>query len=293
MDVNHLKLFARAAQRGNITYAAKELGYTQSAASHALRSLEKSLGMQLLQRLHMGVCLTESGKELLPYVTAMLDAQDALLQKAAQIHSDVSGTVSVGCISSIAIGWLPKLIERMAQQYPAVKIRFRDGSYEAVEKWINNKEVDVGFLSASTKQAFHLTPLVEDELFLVLPCRHPFCAFDEIPLAKLRGQEIVVPAEGTGYDVGRILRRAGCAVAEVNVTSDYAAISLVAQGRGVTILPHMLLKDYDDQRICLRHLEGCPIRTICLATLPKLSPVAEKFCNCASEMLHAKVFCEE
>ena len=47
MDVNDLKLFTRAAELGNITRAAAELGYTQSAASHALRRLEQSLGTQL------------------------------------------------------------------------------------------------------------------------------------------------------------------------------------------------------------------------------------------------------
>ena len=51
MDINDLKLFARAAELGNITHAAAELGYTQSAASHALRRLEQNLGTQLLQRL--------------------------------------------------------------------------------------------------------------------------------------------------------------------------------------------------------------------------------------------------
>lgn len=66
MDINDLKLFARAAELGNITHAAAELGYTQSAASHALRRLEQNLGTQLLQRLHMGVCLTEMARNCCP-----------------------------------------------------------------------------------------------------------------------------------------------------------------------------------------------------------------------------------
>ena len=186
MDINDLKLFARAAELGNITHAAAELGYTQSAASHALRRLEQNLGTQLLQRLHMGVCLTENGKELLPYVETMLAAQEQLLQKAADLSGSVSGVVSVGCISSVAIRWLPALIERMAACYPSVQIRFQDGDYEAVEEWILKKKVDVGFLSASTRQPFRLTPLVEDDMLLVLPCGHPLCELAEVPLARLR-----------------------------------------------------------------------------------------------------------
>ena len=290
MDINDLKLFARAAELGNITHAAAELDYTQSAASHALRRLERDLGTQLLQRLHTGVCLTESGKELLPYVSAMLTAQEQLLQKAEDLSGSVSGVVSVGCISSVAIRWLPALIERMAACYPAVQIRFQDGDYEAVEEWILKKKVEVGFLSASTGQAFRLAPLVEDEMLLVLPHDHRLCRLEEVPLACLREEQIIVPAEVADYDVGNILRRAGCAITErASVSSDYSALTLVGQERGVTILPRMLLEDYDDQRIQLRYLEGRPTRTICLATLPqkRLSPAAELFCRCTTEMFHA------
>ena len=264
------------------------LGYTQSAASHALRRLEQSLGTQLLQRLHMGVCLTENGRALLPYAAAMLTAQERLIQKAGELSDRVSGTVSVGCISSVAIRWLPELIEHMARRFPAVQIRFQDGSYEDVETWILKKKVDVGFLSAATKQPFRLTPLVKDELLLVLPHGHELCALEEVPPEQLRQQRVIVPAEGVDYDVGDILRRAGCAVTEgASVSSDYAALSLVGQARGVTILPRMLLADHDDRRVRLRYLAGRPTRTICLATLPqhRLSPAAETFCRCAAEML--------
>ena len=292
MDINDLKLFARAAELGNITHAAAELGYTQSAASHALRRLEQNLGTQLLQRLHMGVCLTENGRELLPYVDTMLAAQERLLQKAADLSGSVSGVVSVGCISSVAIRWLPTLIERMAACYPSVQIRFQDGDYEAVEECILKKKVEVGFLSAATRQPFRLMPLVEDDMLLVLPCGHPLCELEEVPLARLREERVIVPAEGIDYDVGNILRRAGCAVTDsTSVNSDYSALTLVGQERGVTILPRMLLGDYDDQRIQLRYLEGRPTRTICLATLPqrRLSPAAELFCRYTTDMFHASI----
>lgn len=223
---------------------------------------------------------------------AMLAAQEQLLQKAADLSGSVSGVVSVGCISSVAIRWLPALIERMAACYPSVQIRFQDGDYEAVEEWILKKKVEVGFLSASTRQPFRLTPLVEDDMLLVLPCGHPLCALEEVPPARLREERVIVPAEGIDYDVGSILRRAGCTVTDsASVNSDYSALTLVGQERGVTILPRMLLGDYDDQRIQLRYLEGHPTRTICLATLPqrRLSPAAELFCRYATDMFHTSI----
>lgn len=279
MDLNDLKLFARAAELGNITRAAEESGYTQSAASHALRRLERELGLELLQRLHTGVCLTADGRSLLPYVSEMLMSQERLLQKAAALSSEVSGVITVGCISSVAIRWLPELIEGMHQRYPSVQLRFQEGSYEAVEEWILRKKVEVGFLSSSTRQALHLTPLLEDDLLLVLPKGHPLCALEEVPLSCLQAQRIIIPADSL-CDIGAILRASGFAPAkDAGINSDYAALSLVAQGRGVTILPRVLLDDHDDARVCLRRMEGHPTRTICMATLPqaRLSPAAKAF----------------
>ena len=59
----------------------------------------------------------------------------------------------------------------------------------------------------------------------------------------------------------------------------------------MTILPRMLLGDYDDQRVQLRYLEGHPTRTICLATLPprRLSPAAELFCRYTTDMFHTSI----
>ena len=159
-------------------------------------------------------------------------------------------------------------------------------------EWILKKKVEVGFLSASTRQPFRLMPLVEDDMLLVLPCGHPLCELDEVPLARLREERVIVPAEGIDYDVGSILRRAGCTVTDsASVNSDYSALTLVGQERGVTILPRMLLGDYDDQRIQLRYLEGHPTRTICLAALPqrRLSPAAELFCRYTTDMFHTHI----
>ena len=128
---------------------------------------------------------------------------------------------------------------------------------------------------------------VTDDLYI-----GAFIMFGDAELTVRCAEELLKLAEGIDYDVGNILRRAGCAVTDsTSVNSDYSALTLVGQERGVTILPRMLLGDYDDQRIQLRYLEGHPTRTICLATLPqrRLSPAAELFCRYTTDMFHTSI----
>ena len=285
MEIRELALFIRAAELENITRAAAELSYTQSAASHALRKLEEKLGVTLFRRLHTGVALTEEGRSLLPDARRLVADGEALLHHAASLCGSVSGALCIGCISSVAIQWMPAIAEGFARLYPGVDLRFIDGSYDEIERWIAEKKVDAGFLSSAARRDLRLTPLYEDPMMVVLPKDDPLCAADAVPLTALRERRILIPAEGPQYDVGVILRRAGLdTIQEKNVVSDYSALSLVSQGRGITILPRLLLAGHTDSQLVLRPLAGGPTRTICLAVLPHrtLSPAAEAFCRYVS-----------
>ncbi|MGN1389675.1 MAG: LysR family transcriptional regulator, partial [Bulleidia sp.] len=62
------QIFVAVVQEKSFTRAAEILGYSQSAVSQAVRSLEKELGTALIERSREGISLTEDGKEYLPYL---------------------------------------------------------------------------------------------------------------------------------------------------------------------------------------------------------------------------------
>ncbi len=64
-DMTDLLSFATVASEGSFTRAAKRLGVTQSALSHAMNGLEARLGLQLLNRSTRAVTTTEAGERLL------------------------------------------------------------------------------------------------------------------------------------------------------------------------------------------------------------------------------------
>ncbi|MGI4936026.1 MAG: LysR family transcriptional regulator, partial [Janthinobacterium lividum] len=74
MNLAQLRAFVAIAREGNLTRAAQQLHLTQPAASLQLKSLQKSLDLQLLARTAGGMALTADGIKLLPFAERVLDA---------------------------------------------------------------------------------------------------------------------------------------------------------------------------------------------------------------------------
>lgn len=105
MDKNLLKYlaFVKTVDTGSFTKAADSLNYAQSSISKMIADLEKGWGISLLQRNKKGVCLTSSGKQILPYVRKIVSDFEEIQQKVNEINGIQSGTVRIGTFSSVAI----------------------------------------------------------------------------------------------------------------------------------------------------------------------------------------------
>ena len=80
-----LRVFREVAERGTLTAAAAALGYTQSAVSRQVASLERAAGAPLLQRRHDGVRLTSAGQLVLRRAVIVLDQVDATARELAGV----------------------------------------------------------------------------------------------------------------------------------------------------------------------------------------------------------------
>lgn len=95
MDSKKVSALLTAIDRGSLTAAAAELGYTQSGLTHMMNSLEDELGVSLLIRSKGGVRLSPTGQELLPKLKGFADAAAALEREADQLPAqDRLGTAA-------------------------------------------------------------------------------------------------------------------------------------------------------------------------------------------------------
>ena len=118
MDTKKLDALLLAVERGSLTAAAEEMGYTQSGLTNMMNSLESEMGLELLIRSKSGVRLTAAGEMLLPYMRS-LSAESRALERAAGAllrHSD--DTLRLGAYSSVARQWLPAVLAEYRKEYP-------------------------------------------------------------------------------------------------------------------------------------------------------------------------------
>ena len=101
--------FVRTVERGSFTKAAQELNYAQSSVSKMIADLEREWGVSLLERSRAGICLTSEGKEILPYVRALLNDQQQLEDALHRMKGVQTGMVRIGTFASVAIHWLPNI----------------------------------------------------------------------------------------------------------------------------------------------------------------------------------------
>ena len=102
MDSKKISALLLAVEKGSLTSAAAELGYTQSGLTHMMNALEEELGLNLLVRSKNGVRLSPSGLALKPKMQALLASAQALEDEAAQLRQRSSSTLRLGAYSSVA-----------------------------------------------------------------------------------------------------------------------------------------------------------------------------------------------
>ena len=256
------------AEQGSFRKAADILGLTPSAISHAISSMESELGFSLLNRSKSGVTLTNYGEHLLPYVNAVLNSDESLLQAVAEFNGLKRGKVKVGCFSSVCTSWMPNIMNSFKTQYPDITIELFQGTYDDVVYWIKNGVVDLGVLSVSSAGDIFIEPLYKDRLLCVVPKGTKKCEPKEyMTIEELRNHQFVTQRECTDADIQNFLKENSLNVqSNYHVVDDLSTIAMVANGFGICLMPELVMKDIPYEVDCYQ-IQPDAYRIIGIATL--------------------------
>ena len=267
MDMNILKYlaFIKTVEYGSFTKAAEILNYSQSGISRMIRDLEREWSITLLERSRTGVALTSDGSRLLRHAKSLCEEYQKLQMEVDNLHGIQSGLIRIGTFSSVATHWLPNIIKVFQQDYPGIDYELLLGDYTEIETWIAEGRVDCGFLRLPTSPAFEVIPLAQDRLLAILPENHPLAALDKVPAAALCSEPFLLLEKGARAEISAIFERNGL-TPRVHFTTwdDYAIMSMVESGLGISILPELILRRIP-YRIAARELDVPAYREIGLA----------------------------
>lgn len=271
MDMNIQKYLALAktVEYGSFTKAAEILNYSQSGISRMINDLEKEWKVSLLERGRNGVRLTSDGLKLLPYVQNVCSEYQKLQTQVDELNGLQTGLIRIGTISSIATHWLPAIIQEFQKDYPNIDYELLLGDYTEIENWILEGRVDCGFLRLPTHAEFETIFLKQDKLLVVLPQNHPMADCERFPVRALCDYPFMLLEKGAKAEVSEIFDKNHISP-NVHFTTwdDYAIMSMVESGLGISILPELILQRIP-YRIVDRELDVPAYRNIAIALRDK------------------------
>lgn len=260
--MNRYIAFLKVFERNSFSDAARDLGYTQSAVSQMIKSLEEELGVTLLVRSRSGVALTYEGRHLLPYIRDTVNAYRMLQSQAAGFSGLEQGTIRLGTFTSVSSFLLPPAMERFRSQHSGIRFELYQGLYYEIEDWVREGVVDFGFTDMSRTTPFACEPIYRDTMLAVLPKGHPLGENIFIQVDELAAEPFILLEEGRGgCCIRELLARHPQINVQYRVADDYTILNMVESRLGVSILPEAVLRR-SGQRLTARRLSPELQRTI-------------------------------
>ncbi|WP_158881109.1 LysR family transcriptional regulator [Amycolatopsis anabasis] len=247
LDVRRLQVLRAVITSGSITAAARNLGYTPSAISQQLSTLEREAGVELLERVGRGVRPTPAGT-LLSEHAEIMSAQLARAEAAlAELKDGRTGRLGIRYFATAGARLVPPAVAAIRREYPGVQLDLKltepDDPLPDVEAGRAEVAIVVLPRREPAGKGVSLVHLLDDPYRAVLPKGHPLARKRVVHLAALAEETWV----GNEWPPGpcRDIMLDACAAAGFSPnfgveSEDYqTAQGFVAAGLGVTLVPEL------------------------------------------------------
>src|ERR687886_1413620 len=199
MDTRQLAAFCAVVERRSFSHAAEQLGVTQPAVSLQIRSLEKRLGLQLLDRSGRRVEPTEAGLRLYRGAQRLLSLEEQILEEVGEEPgAALTGRLELGASTGPGGTVLPVLLCEFQARHPEVRVALTVADTQRVVDQVARRELELGVVGAARRhRAVVFEPFFRDEVVLACPPEHPL-AGRTVTLDELRTEPLIVMQEGAG-----------------------------------------------------------------------------------------------
>src|SRR2546429_1191641 len=243
MDTRQLAAFCAVVERRSFSQAAERLGVTQPAVSLQVRSLEKRLGTQLLDRSGRRVEPTESGLKLYRSAQRLLALEEEIVNELAEdATGELDGTFEIGASTGPGGVLLSQILCQFAEAHPALHVALSVFDTQTVVERVADRTLQLGVVGAAPRhRGVEYEPFFNDTVILACPPGHPF-AGRTITLDELKGETLIVMQVGAGVRqmIDDELHRAGLRLRDLDVRIELglqeSVTSAVRSGFGVTFI---------------------------------------------------------
>lgn len=201
IDLTRLKAFIYAAESLSFSEAAKQLHLTQPTVSHHIKSLEKTLGVELFIRSGHTLKLTEAGRLLLPYAHKLIHQASEVQEMMASLQEKIVGHLRIACSTTAGKFILPQLAARFCQRFPGINVSILACTPEHVVPQLLEGEANLAVVSSYDLcgDGLECQEFFNDTITLIVPSDHPWAGRGSVEPADLLEEPMIIrePTSGT------------------------------------------------------------------------------------------------
>ncbi|HZX69317.1 MAG TPA: LysR substrate-binding domain-containing protein [Rhodanobacter sp.] len=247
-DFRQLRYFVAVAEELSFTRAALRLHLSQPPLSQQIQSLERDLGVRLLDRNKRRVRLTEPGRVFLDQARQILAKADEARSLVAAAAAGYSGHLRLAYTVSVSFHpALPRTLLRYGQIAPNVALKLMEMYTEPQFAALLADEIDAGFVRSEPvhtqdMRRLRLRVIDRETLLLAIPAGHPLAGRSSLRLAEVAGDAFVSqPRELAAALYDRLVTLANNAGFQPSIVQQAQQINgllaLVAAGLGLALVP--------------------------------------------------------
>ncbi|CAM5315468.1 MULTISPECIES: LysR family transcriptional regulator [Streptomyces] len=262
-DLGAMELLLAVARLGSLGGAARELGITQPAASSRIRSMERQLGVALVDRSPRGSRLTDAGALVTDWARRVVEAAEAFDAGAQALRVRRDSRLRVAASMTIAEYLLPGWLLALRAQRPDTAVSLHAGNSAAVAERLLADEADLGFVEGLTvPTGLDSVVIAHDNLIVVAAPGHAWSRRRR-PLdgAELAATPLILREKGSGTRQVLDAALGGLARPLIELSSTTAVKAAAVSGAGPAVLSELAV----GEELSMRRLVGIPLSGVSLA----------------------------
>ena len=233
-NLNHLKYFYDVCELKSFTKSAKKNFVSHSAISQAIKSLEVSYDVPLMEHGKNFFNLTEEGIILFESIQPIFDSIKLSETKLEKLKTELSGSIKIGFSYSMAMSFMPDVLKKFKIKYSKITPTIKLANSSKLAELISNRSVDIG-IGIDDSALFKLeSKLIRKGQFVLVSSRNEFRVEEDQFLIGDKGEEVIKFKQY--YQKNKLKNQ----VAEIE---SWEVISRFAQsGMGVGLIPDFILE---------------------------------------------------
>lgn len=262
LSIRQLRFFVALSQSGNFSRAAEAMGVSQPALSAAIRQIELLLDTRLFDRTTHSVILTAAGESLLPHAWRVLTTADNAFHDMSDTLQRTRATVRIGSVPS-ALPATAQIIAGIDQDARQVNLHLADGTSDALIAQLHQGSLDMIVCVASLiEEGLVSTPLIEDEMTLVLSRGHSLADSAQLPWSSLSDMEVVHFTSGSIGEISAAAMRDNNIIHSRRYRVDHleSLFGLVESGLAAGVMPRLYVRGHGHYALAVVPLTQPSIR---------------------------------